>query len=425
MKNQFRIEQLGRSFKERLGIWSTEKKSVKTPAVWIATQGGAIPNLTPETIRYLTSNAKFAGLLIPFQYHTRDVEVLEKFKKGIDAFMGLAPQQWNILVAPQDPGVDLRLGYHTNKDISLWDSTGNRVPVNFAFYNRAIHAMRPDAYVPLCDGETPKDCPKKRVAKATAKSLSFLDQHLEKTCYKENSDINVDPPSHTKKDSLIFGAVEGGFDVEARKVSAKQVAERPVDGFLIDGFCFKIEQAIKLNYEEDIDKVVSEGVIPNLPEDKLRLYFGICSPKIVVKLVSEGVDMFDTSYARYATEQGQALVFQNTLENPQDASNILLNESLITDNIDESDEKCCDNADFIDLKDPKFKNDFRPVSETCICYTCRKHTRAYVNHLLATNEMLAPVLLTIHNLHHYATFFETIQKSIQNESFHRLTKIFM
>ena len=224
MKNQFRIEQLGRSFKERLGIWSTEKKSVKTPAVWIATQGGAIPNLTPETIRYLTSNAKFAGLLIPFQYHTRDVEVLEKFKKGIDAFMGLAPQQWNILVAPQDPGVDLRLGYHTNKDISLWDSTGNRVPVNFALYNRAIHAMRPDAYVPLCDGETPKDCPKKRVAKATAKSISFLDQHLEKTCYKENSDNNVDPPSQTKKDSLIFGAIEGGFDVEARKVSAKQVA---------------------------------------------------------------------------------------------------------------------------------------------------------------------------------------------------------
>lgn len=273
--------------------------------------------------------------------------------------------------------------------------------------------------------KTPKDCPKKRVAKATAKSLSFLDQHLEKTCYKENSDNNVDPPAQTKSDSLIFGAVEGGFDVEARKVSAKQVAERPVDGFLIDGFCFKIEQAIELNYEEDIDKVVSEGVIPNLPEDKLRLYFGICSPKIVVKLVSEGVDMFDTSYARYATEQGQALVFQNTLENPRDASNILLNESLITDNIDESDEKCCDNVDFIDLKDPKFKNDFRPVSETCVCYTCRKHTRAYVNHLLATNEMLAPVLLTIHNLHHYATFFETIQKSIQNESFHRLTKIFM
>lgn len=186
-----------------------------------------------------------------------------------------------------------------------------------------------------------------------------------------------------------------------------------------------MNRPIELNYEEDIDKVLSEGVIPNLPEDKLRLYFGICSPKIVVKLVSEGVDMFDTSYARYATEQGQALVFQNTLENPRDASNILLNESLITDNIDESDEKCCDNVDFIDLKDPKFKNDFRPVSETCVCYTCRKHTRAYVNHLLATNEMLAPVLLTIHNLHHYATFFETIQKSIQNESFHRLTKIFM
>ena len=83
MKKNFRIEHLGRSFKERLGIWIGEKKNVTTPALWIGCQGGAIPNLTPETIEYLNPNLQFAGVLVPFQYHVRDVDVLEKYGKGL------------------------------------------------------------------------------------------------------------------------------------------------------------------------------------------------------------------------------------------------------------------------------------------------------------------------------------------------------
>jgi queuine tRNA-ribosyltransferase subunit QTRTD1 len=430
MKKQFRIEHLGRSFKERLGLWSGEKNNVATPAVWITSQGGAIPNLTPETIQYLTTNAQFAGILVPFQYHTRDVEVLEKFKKGIDVFMGLPPNQWNILVVPQDPGIENRQGYHTNKDISLWDCTGNRVPVDFNLYNRGVHAMRPDAYVSLCDGETPKNCPKKRIAKATAKSLKFLDQHLAHTC--EISDNDDAPKLCAVKESFIFGAIEGGYDIETRKYSAKELSERPVDGFFLDGFNLTTEESINLDYDKNLKEVINDSVIPILPEDKIRVYLGICTPSTILKLVEAGVDMFDSSYARYATDQGKALVFTNTLGSATKNSNVILNESLITKTNDHSAEKhsesnapCSNNSDLIDLNDGRFKNDFRPILSTCLCYTCRKHTRAYINHLLITKEMLGQVLLTIHNLHHYATFFETLRQSIRNDTYQELKNLFV
>ena len=405
MKKNFRIEHLGRSFKERLGIWIGEKKNVTTPALWIGCQGGAIPNLTPETIEYLNPNLQFAGILVPFQYHVRDVDVLEKYGKGIDAFMGLTPNQWNVLISPQDPGIDNRHGYHTNKDISLWDAAGNRVPVNFSFYNKALQSMKPDAYVSLCDGETPRNCAHKRICKATTRTLRFLDQHIEQ-----------------KSNSFIFGAVEGGFDIETRKTTAKQVSERPVDGFCLDGFSLTTSEAVELNFDNDLKQLINESVIPNLPEEKPKLYLGVCTPRIILQFVAAGVDMFDSSYAKLMTDQGKALVFQNTVSNLKEKCSNIVNESLTTQ---KNDTKCDpEEFDTIDLNNMRYKNDFRPISDSCICYTCRKHTRAYINHLLATKELLAPVLLTLHNLHHYETFFETIRTSIKNDSFNKLLVLF-
>ena len=290
--------------------------------------------------------------------------------------------------------------------------------------------MCPDAYVPLCDGETPKNCPKKRIAKATAKTLKFLDQHIEHTC--EISDNGGAPKVCAVKESLMLGAIEGGYDKETRIYSAKELSERPVDGFLLDGFNLTIEESINLSYDEYLKEVINDSVIPILPEEKIRVYLGICTPNTILKLVEAGVDMFDSSYARYATDQGKALVFKNTLRNTIKSSNSTLNESLITETNDNPAEEhyelnhpCDNNSDLLDLNDCRFKNDFRPILSNCLCYTCRKHTRAYINHLLVTKELLGPVLLTLHNLHHYATFFETIRQCIRNDMYQELKNQFM
>ena len=401
MKANFRIEHLGRSFKERFGHWEGTKKNISTPALWISCQGGAIPNLTPETIEYLNPNLQFAGILVPFQYHLQDVEVLKKFNKGIDLFMGLPPNQWNVLVSPQDPGVDHRQGYHSNKSISLWDVAGNRVAVDFSLYNEALKSLKPDAYVPLCDGETPKNSTYKRISKACTRTLQYLDKHIEQ-----------------KDDCFIFGAVEGGFDIEARKNNAEQVSKRPVDGFCLDGFNITTSEASQLKSNNELKELIDSSVIPNLPEEKPKLYLGICNPRTILEFVAAGVDMFDSSYTRLMTDQGKALVFDNTLPDLNDKQSENVIESLITDKNDAEYEH--ENSEAIDLNNLKYKNDFRPISSKCDCYTCRKHTRAYINHLLLTKEMLAQILLTIHNLNHYENFFKTIRTAVHNDIFQEL-----
>lgn len=60
----------------------------------------------------------------------------------------------------------------------------------------------------------------------------------------------------------------------------------------------------------------------------------------------------------------------------------------------------------------RYRDDFRPLVEGCGCYCCQNHKRAYVHHLLATNELLAGVLLTLHNTAHYLAFFAALREAL-------------
>lgn len=256
---------------------------------------------------------------------------------------------------------------------------------------RGVTAAQPSAFVALCDSETPADASNKRKGKAITKSLDFLDKCLL---------IKASEPRLS--DSLIFGAIEGGFDAKLRDLSAKQTSERPVDGFLIDGFHTNGPASGELNWSEA--QPLIQSILKVLPESKPRLYQGSCSPKMVLDLVEIGIDIFESSYVFHETEAGHGLTFTNTLT-PK-----------VSPDADCDASSTDKGVAFIDLKDPQFKEDFSPIHKSCSCYTCRKHTRAYINHLLATKEMLGPVLLMIHNLHHYQTFFRTIRECFETDS---------
>ncbi|MCJ1441044.1 MAG: hypothetical protein MMC23_001530 [Stictis urceolatum] len=71
----------------------------------------------------------------------------------------------------------------------------------------------------------------------------------------------------------------------------------------------------------------------------------------------------------------------------------------------------------VDMWDAKHAKDTRPLVEDCECYACTKHSRAFVQHLLQAKEMLAWVLLQIHNHHIMDKFFEGLRKSITANTF--------
>ena len=71
----------------------------------------------------------------------------------------------------------------------------------------------------------------------------------------------------------------------------------------------------------------------------------------------------------------------------------------------------------IDIRLAKYAEDFTPIDPTCNCYACVNHTRAYVNHLIKSGEILGARLATMHNLRFYLNFMEKIRTAIDNDYF--------
>lgn len=70
----------------------------------------------------------------------------------------------------------------------------------------------------------------------------------------------------------------------------------------------------------------------------------------------------------------------------------------------------------------RYRDDFGALVEGCGCYCCRNHKRAYLHHLLVTNELLAGVLLMIHNTSHYQGFFSALRAALAADKLHLLQR---
>ena len=79
---------------------------------------------------------------------------------------------------------------------------------------------------------------------------------------------------------------------------------------------------------------------------------------------------------------------------------------------------CAFTADgMIRLRNEAFRTDRRPVEEDCDCPACRGFSRGTLRHLLASNEMLGPILVSVHNLRFYMRLFERLRKAVSQGSF--------
>ena len=341
-----------------------------------------------------------------------ELSMQNPFVSGLGNFIGLP--SCPLLLTPLDPTEPHREGHSTSDAVSVFRH-GNKVKMTADTYAAAVAAAAPDAAVALCDGETPRGCSSKRLSKAVSKTERMLDTCLER--------LKKAPPDQSP---LILAALEGGYDRQRRSQAARGIAQRPgADGFLVDGFHLQGDSAADV----DVGEVVSlarEESLPHVPASKPRLYLGRCDPVAMLELFSAGAaDMFDTSYVVWASAEGRALNFDISLENNCPSPNESLPTNGITNGCEGDTVKESDKEDrfSMSMKDPKFKEDFEPLIADCRCPACRKHTRAYVHHLLATNELLGPVLLTMHNLHHYHKFVDVMRAAAADESGRTLEKL--
>uniref|UniRef100_A0A1B6L868 Queuine tRNA-ribosyltransferase accessory subunit 2 n=1 Tax=Graphocephala atropunctata TaxID=36148 RepID=A0A1B6L868_9HEMI len=383
-----------------------------TPLLLLYSKGGSVTHMTREVLEMVT-NISSQAVQIPLSNSAQCYNGVKHFKEGISSFAGL-PECLSYC-SVQDPAEDTRVGYNEKTSISIWTHTGRKL-LTAEKYMDMMEAFRPDMYQVLCDGDTNAESSRKRVQKAVDVST---------TLFLECADRHV--KSQSLKESALLAVVEGGYDLEARGQSAQMFSRHPaVQGFVIDGLHNNGTSVEQMAYHT-IRPVITE-TLRHLPEDKLRVLHGSWRPDVVLELVHAGIDVFDSSLAYSATERGCALTFTyHACAHPPPTLECQCNGGIVENSKENG---CCEKTKEncqpkevqaksckpisnyeMNLNDKMYFDDLSPIMEDCQCLACTKHTRAYIHHLLNTREMLASVLLMIHNLHHYQKFFEAIREN--------------
>ncbi|MGA2374910.1 MAG: tRNA guanosine(34) transglycosylase Tgt [Candidatus Sulfotelmatobacter sp.] len=168
----------------------------------------------------------------------------------------------------------------------------------------------------------------------------------------------------------LFGIVQGGMDLELRKESAERTIEIGFPGYAIGG--------LSVGEPRERTREVIEATLEHLPADKPRYVMGVGTPEEIAQYASLGVDMMDCVLPTRAARHG--LLFTSEGK--------------------------------VSIKQARYAQDAGPLDPNCGCRVCQRYSRAYLRHLYASNEVLAQVLNTLHNLSFYLDTMRRVRHSI-------------
>uniref|UniRef100_A0A8C8RB81 Queuine tRNA-ribosyltransferase accessory subunit 2 n=1 Tax=Pelusios castaneus TaxID=367368 RepID=A0A8C8RB81_9SAUR len=383
-------------------------QTMELPGCLLYTRTGSPPHLTHDTLQTIKGVPAVVQLTLASLAELH--EVLEDYKEGIGKFIGMPESV--LYCSLNDPVTPCPSGYNKEKTVSLWGN-GGRVEMTTSKFMSMQRAFQPDWFQCFSDGDTLSgETSRKRARKSVNRSLSFLDECLQ-----------LQAKSPELQGSVMVGVIEGGDVLEERRRSARETAKRPVGGFLLDGF-----QGHAMARDTKLKLVAS--VTAELPEDKPRFIHGIGKPDEVLECIERGVDVFESFFPYQVTERGCALSFSYNYNPDPEAAVIKQNgiqdteENVNEKVINETSEANPEITSFeIFLKETKYRDDFGPLVHGCTCYCCENHSRAYIHHLLVTKELLAGVLLMMHNFQHYFSFFRSIREALREDRLNQLKEL--
>ena len=182
---------------------------------------------------------------------------------------------------------------------------------------------------------------------------------------QRSRDAFGDRPGHA-----LFGIQQGGVTRELREESAEALKAIGFDGYAIGGLAVGEGQEAMFG--------VLDYAPGMLPEDKPRYLMGVGKPDDIVGAVERGVDMMDCVLPSRSGRTGQAFTRRGV----------------------------------VNLRNARHMDDPRPLDEHCTCPACRSYSRAYLHHVLRSQEIIASMLLTWHNLHYYQELMAGLRGAI-------------
>jgi queuine tRNA-ribosyltransferase len=184
-----------------------------------------------------------------------------------------------------------------------------------------------------------------------------------------SKDAFGDRPGHA-----LFGIQQGGVTKDLRAQSASALTEIGFDGYAIGGLAVGEGQQTMfevLDYAPDM-----------LPHDKPRYLMGVGKPDDIVGAVERGVDMMDCVLPSRSGRTGQAWTGHGQ----------------------------------VNIKNARHMNDPRPLDENCSCPACKSYSRAYLHHVYKSQEIIASMLITWHNLHYYQMLMQGLRDAIAGQN---------
>ncbi len=193
-------------------------------------------------------------------------------------------------------------------------------------------------------------------------------------CKNEMERLNSLPDT-INPHQMLFGINQGSTYEDLRIWHMKEIAQLDLDGYAIGGLAVG-EPA------EEMYRII-EAVEPYMPANKPRYLMGVGTPANIIEAVWRGVDLFDCVMPSRNARHGHLFTWDG----------------------------------IININNAKYELDQLPIDPKCDCPACRRHSRAYIRHLLKAGEMLGMRLAVMHNLYFYNTLMEKIRAALDEGNF--------
>ncbi len=178
---------------------------------------------------------------------------------------------------------------------------------------------------------------------------------------------------HNNENQSLFGIVQGGEFPDLRMESAIETAKLEFDGYSVGG--------VSVGEDKETKYKMIEYATKYMPRDKVRYLMGVGEPIDIIEGTIRGIDLFDCVLSTRIARHGNAFTRRGK----------------------------------INLKNLKYREDFAPIEEECDCYSCKNYTKAYIRHLITSDETLGGRLLSIHNTRFLIKLTEDLRMAIKED----------
>lgn len=334
---------------------------VETPVFMPVGTYGVVKTQSPEELKALGTQ-----ILLGNTYHLYlrpGLEILKTFK-GLHSFMG-----WDSPILTDSGGFQVfslgPLRKLTEEGVTF------RSPLNgdLIFLSPEISAQIQQVIgsdiAMILDECPPLPSPEPEIEKAVRLSARWAERFF-----------NVTPLS-TQKRYIIL---QGGTQIEMRKLSMELMSSLPADGVGIGG----------LSVGEPHDEMVAtlKSLAHHLPSSLPHYLMGVGTPRDILEAVACGVDQFDCVLPTRNARNGGFFTPEGLLN----------------------------------IRNSDFKNDPNPIDPDCLCPCCKTFSRAYLRHLFQVKEILGCRLATTHNLYYYHQFLRQVREAIRMDRFQEFYK---